>query len=134
MPVEGTPFDLREEIRVGEMIDIDHEQLKYGKGYDHNWVLNKDNPGDLSFAASLRDESTGLGLKVYTTEPGIQLYTGNFMDGTYTGKSGSKYNYRNAVALEAQHFPDSPNHPSFPSTILEPGDKYYQKTVLEFDF
>jgi len=134
MPVEGTPFDLREEIRIIVNINDNHEQLQFGRGYDHNWVLNKENPGELTFAASFRSENTGLGLKVYTTEPGIQFYSGNFMDGTYIGKSGSKYNFRNAIALETQHFPDSPNKPSFPSTILEPGKKYYQKTILEFTF
>jgi len=134
MAVEGSPFDLREEVAIGKMIEDEHEQLKLGKGYDHNWVLNKEVSGELTFAASLRDATTGLSMKVYTTEPGIQVYTGNFFDGTYTGKSGKKYDFRNAVALETQHFPDSPNKSSFPSTILEPGEKYYHKTVLEFDF
>lgn len=134
MAVENTPFDLRNEVRVGKMIDEDHEQLKIAKGYDHNWVLNRSDAEELSFAASLRDENSGLGMKVYTTEPGIQVYTGNHMKGVYTGKSGTKYEFRNGVAFEAQHFPDSPNHPSFPSTILEPGQKYFQKTVYEFNF
>ena len=134
MAVEGTPFDLRKETLIGKMIDDDLEQLKIAKGYDHNFVLNKNNPGDLTFAALYRDAGTGMALKVYTTEPGIQLYTGNFMNGTFTGKSGTKYDFRDGLALEAQHFPDSPNHPSFPSTVLEPGGKYYQKTVLEFSF
>ncbi len=132
MPVEGTPFDLREEIQIGKMIDDDHEQLKIAKGYDHNWVLNKFDPKAMTFAASFRDAATGTGMKVYTTEPGIQIYTGNFMNGTLDGKSGNKYNFRNGVAFETQHFPDSPNHPSFPSTILEPGQKYIHKTVFEF--
>lgn len=134
MPVEGTPFDLREEVLIGKMIGDPHEQIINGNGYDHNWVLNKQTPGEMSFAASYRDSGTGFTLKVATTEPGIQMYSGNFMDGSITGKSGRPYNFRNALALETQHFPDSPNHPVFPSTILEPGQKYYQKTVLEFEF
>jgi aldose 1-epimerase len=134
MPVDNTPFDLRSEVKIGKMIDDTHEQLIFGKGYDHNWVLTKETPGTLSLAASCRDEGTGIQLNVYTTEPGIQFYTGNFMNGTVSGKSGSLYAARNGFALEAQHFPDSPNHPNFPSTVLEPGNKYFQKTVLEFNF
>ena len=134
LPVENTPFDLREEVKIGKMIDHDNEQISFGNGYDHNWVLNKENPGDLSFAASYSDPESGNTLRIYTTEPGIQLYTGNFMNGTLTGKSGTAYHFRNGLALEAQHFPDSPNQPAFPSTLLKPGEKYYQKTVLEFVF
>jgi aldose 1-epimerase len=134
LPVVNTPFDLRQEVRIGKMIDDPHQQIVYGRGYDHNWVLNKQTPDELSHAVSCRDEGTGIRLNVYTTKPGLQLYTGNFMKGTVTGKSGSLYHFRNGFALEAQHFPDSPNHPSFPSTVLEPGAKYYQKTILEFQF
>ena len=134
LPVENTPFDLREEVLIGKMINDDHEQIKNGNGYDHNWVLNKDKEGELTFAVSLRDTSSGLGLKIYTTEPGIQVYTGNFMDGSFSGKSGIPYNFRYGVALEAQHYPDSPNQPTFPSTVLEPGKKYFQKTIMEFIF
>lgn len=134
MPVDNTPFDLRSEVKIGKMIEGTHEQLIFGKGYDHNWVLNKEIPGTLSLAASCRDVGTGFQLNVYTTEPGIQFYTGNFMNGTVSGKSGGLYAARNGFALEAQHFPDSPNHHNFPSTVLEPGNKYFQKTVLEFNF
>lgn len=134
LPVENTAFDLRDEVRIGKMINDDHEQIKNGNGYDHNWVLNKEKEGELTFAVSLRDTSSGMGLKIYTTEPGLQVYSGNFMDGSVTGKAGIPYNFRYGVALEAQHFPDSPNQASFPSTILEPGEKYFQKTVMEFIF
>jgi aldose 1-epimerase len=132
LPVENTPFDLRNEVPIGKMIDADHEQITLAKGYDHNWVINKENTGELRHAASSRDLGTGFQLNVYTTQPGLQFYTGNFMNGTVTGKSGSLYEFRNGFALEAQHFPDSPNQPSFPSTILEPGSIYRQTTIYEF--
>jgi len=134
MAVQGTPFDLRNEILIGQMIGDDNSQLKIAGGYDHNWVLNKNNPEELSFAASLRDTGTGITMKVFTTEPGIQVYTGNFMNGSFIGKSGVKYDYRYGVAFETQHYPDSPNQPAFPSTILEPGQKYIHKTIFEFTF
>ena len=134
LPVENSPFDLREEVLIGEKINEDHEQIKNGGGYDHNFVLNKKYEGEMTFAASIRDSKTGIGLKVFTTEPGIHVYSGNFLDGSVIGKGGKPYNFRNGIALEAQQFPDSPNQPLFPSTILEPGERYYQKTIYKFIF
>ena len=101
-------------------------------GYDHNWVLNKEAEGELSMAAKLVDPATGRVMEIYTTEPGIQFYGGNFMDGSITGKSGKKYGYRATLALETQHFPDSPNQENFPSTVLRPGEKYTHKTVHKY--
>ena len=129
--VEGTPFDFRKSTAVGRRIDFDDQQLIFGKGYDHNWILNK-GESEFSHAATLIDRQSRRKMEVWTTEPGLQVYTGNFLDASDKGKSGKTYPYRSAVCLEAQHFPDSPNHPSFPSTLLRPGDKYYQKTVHKF--
>ena len=131
-PVAGTPFDFNEAKEIGKDILADDEQLKNGLGYDHNWVLNKDSVGAFTFAAKLWDKSTGRYVKVSTTEPGMQFYCGNFMDGSITGKSGKPYPYRSACIFEAQHFPDSPNHDNFPSTVLRPGEKYKQVTMYEF--
>jgi aldose 1-epimerase len=130
-PVEGTPMDFRRAARVGARIDQPHEQLKFGRGYDHNWVLTR--PGDgLAPAARLIDPKSGRTLEVATTEPGVQFYTGNFLDGTLKGKTGAVYKHRSALCLETQHFPDSPNQPGFPSTILRPGETLRSKTVLTF--
>jgi aldose 1-epimerase len=130
-PVEGTPFDFRTPHAIGERIDADDPQLRLGHGYDHNFVL--DHPaGQLAEAAEVYEPSTGRILRVLTTEPGIQLYTGNFLDGSITGKDGRVYKRRYALCLETQHFPDSPNHPSFPSTELKPGEKFHSVTVFEF--
>ncbi len=130
-PVEGTPFDFRTPHAIGERIDADDAQLRLGHGYDHNFVL--DHPaGQLGEAAEVYEPTTGRILRVSTTEPGVQLYTGNFLDGSITGKEGRVYKRRFAVCLETQHFPDSPNHPSFPSTELKPGQKFHSVTVLEF--
>jgi aldose 1-epimerase len=130
-PVEGTPFDFRQPTAIGLRIDQDNEQLKNGKGYDHNYVLNRQGEG-LVRAARVVDASTGRVLEVATTEPGIQFYSGNYLDGSITGKSGEPYQRRSAFCLEPQHFPDSPNHPTFPSTILKPGEEYRSKTVFTF--
>jgi aldose 1-epimerase len=129
--VEGTPFDFRRPSTIGARIGADHPQLKYGNGYDHNWVLNGA-PGQLRHAARLEEPTSGRTLDVSTTEPGVQFYTGNFLDGTLTGKSGRVYRHRYGLCLETQHFPDSPNHPAFPSTILRPGQPYASKTVFAF--
>ncbi len=130
-PVEGTPFDFAELTSIGKRINNDHPQLNYGNGYDHNFVLNKE-PGELAKAAELYEPETGRLLELHTTEPGMQLYTGNFMDGSIVGKSGEPYVYRSGIALETQHFPNSPNQPEFPSTVLKPGDEYTQKTIYQF--
>jgi aldose 1-epimerase len=130
-PVEGTPFDFRKPTAVGARIGNDDPQLKNGNGYDHNWVLNGA-AGQLRHAAKVEDPKSGRTLDVSTTEPGVQFYTGNFLDGTITGKSGHVYNRRNALCLETQHYPDSPNQPKFPSSILRPGERYQSKTVFAF--
>ncbi|MGC2770407.1 MAG: aldose epimerase family protein, partial [Candidatus Sulfotelmatobacter sp.] len=130
-PVEGTPFDFRTPHVVGERIDADDAQLRLGHGYDHNFVL--DHPaGQLAEAAEVYEPTTGRILRVSTTEPGLQFYTGNHLDGSITGKDGRVYKARFALCLETQHFPDSPNHPSFPSTELKPGQKFHSVTVFEF--
>ena len=130
-PVEGTPFDFRTPHAVGERIEADDAQLHLGHGYDHNFVL--DHPaGQLAEAAEVYEPATGRILRVSTTEPGLQFYTGNFLDGSITGKEGRVYNRRFALCLETQHFPDSPNHPGFPSTELKPGQTFHSVTVLEF--
>jgi len=129
--VEGTPFDFRTPHVVGERINADDPQLRLGRGYDHNFVLDHQ-AGQLSEAAEVYEPTTGRILKVLTTEPGLQIYTGNFLDGSITGKEGRVYNRRFALCLETQHFPDSPNHPSFPSTELKPGQKFHSVTVFEF--
>ncbi|MGB6987801.1 MAG: aldose epimerase family protein [Candidatus Sulfotelmatobacter sp.] len=130
-PVEGTPFDFRTPHVVGERIDADDAQLRLGHGYDHNFVL--DHPaGQLAEAAEVYEPTTGRILRVSTTEPGLQFYTGNHLDGSITGKDGRVYKPRFALCLETQHFPDSPNHPSFPSTELKPGQRFHSVTVFEF--
>ena len=130
--VKGTPFDFLKQHSVGERIDGDHEQLKFGKGYDHNWVLNKKEAGSLTLAATVTEPISGRVMEVFTTEPGMQFYTGNFMSGKDIGKSGKPYLYRSAFCLETQHFPDAPNHENFPSTILRPGETYTSKTIYKF--
>jgi aldose 1-epimerase len=129
--VAGTPFDFRQPMRIGARIDADNAQLKNGTGYDHNWVINRTGAG-LVHAARLEDLSTGRTLDVSTTEPGVQFYSGNFLDGTITGKGGRVYKRRFGLCLETQHFPDSPNHPDFPSTILRPGERLLSETVFTF--
>jgi aldose 1-epimerase len=130
-PVEGTPFDFRTPTAIGARINHADQQLKLGRGYDHNFVLDGD-PGTLRLAARVSEPSTGRLLEVLTTEPGIQLYTGNFLDGTITGKAGKVYKHRYGFCLETQHFPDSPNKPGFPTTVLKPGDRYASTTVYRF--
>lgn len=129
MPVVNTPFDFTNARKIGVSIDNHHPQLKFGRGYDHNFVLDTEDRLEAQFAARVSENSTGRELWVYTTEPGIQIYSGNFMDGTVKGKNGLLYKYRHGIALEAQHFPDSPNQPAFPSTLLVPGQEYHQKTI-----
>jgi aldose 1-epimerase len=129
--VKGTPFDFTNSTAIGARIDQDDQQLKLGRGYDHNWVLNNATPGSLFLAAQAYDPHSGRVLEVLTTEPGIQLYTGNFLDGVH-GKDGKVYNRRYAFCLETQHFPDSPNHPNFPSTELKPGQHFQSTTVYKF--
>jgi len=128
--VAGTPFDFRKPTAVGARIDADNDQLKKGHGYDHNWVL--ENGGKLSEAAEVYEPSTGRVLQVLTDQPVIQFYTANFLDGTIKGKGGIAYQRRSALCLETQHFPDSPNHPKFPSTELKPGQKFHTVTILRF--
>jgi aldose 1-epimerase len=130
-PVEGTPFDFRTSHTIGERIDSSDVQLQEGKGYDHNFVL--DHPeGQLAEAAEVYEPASGRILKVLTTQPGLQFYTGNFLDGSITGKNGRVYGKRSAFCLETQHFPDSPNHPSFPTTELKAGQTYHSDTIFEF--
>jgi aldose 1-epimerase len=130
-PVAGTPFDFRQPTAIGARINQDNPQLKNGKGYDHNWVLNR-SAGGLQLAARLTDPKSGRTMDVSTTEPGLQFYSGNFLDGTIKGKGGHVYAYRSGLCLETQHFPDSPNHKNFPSTILQPGKSYDSETVFTF--
>lgn len=129
--VAGTPFDFRQPTAIGARINADDQQLKFGKGYDHNFVLNREGSG-LVLAARVTDPESGRVLEVLTTQPGLQFYTGNFLDGTIHGKGGKVYGHRSAFCLETQHFPDSPNHPSFPSTELKPGETYHEVTVFKF--
>lgn len=130
--IEGTPFDFRTPTAIGARIDNNDEQLKFGSGYDHNWVLNKEQAGAMTLAASAYEPNTGRFMEVFTTEPGIQFYTGNFLDGSIIGKSGKAYEFRNGFCLETQHYPDSPNKPDFPSVILKPGEEYKTTTIYKF--
>jgi aldose 1-epimerase len=130
--VRGTPFDFSTPERVGARIGADDEQLRLAGGYDHNFVLDRPAGGDLTLAARLTDPVSERGVDIHTTEPGIQFYTGNFLDGTVMGKGGVPHRYRSGLALETQHFPDSPNEPSFPSTILRPGEEHRSRTVYHF--
>ncbi|HEY3705281.1 MAG TPA: aldose epimerase family protein [Terracidiphilus sp.] len=129
-PVAGTPFDFRKAETIGARINADDEQLKLGKGYDHNWVLNG-KMGTLHPAARVQDPASGRVLEEETTEPGVQFYTGNFLDGSFSGPNG-KYDFRTGLCLETQHYPDSPNHSSFPSTELKPGQTYSSETTWTF--
>lgn len=129
--VADTPFDFRNKTAIGARINADHEQIKRGGGYDHNWVLNKQGD-EMSLAARVEEPKSGRVMEVHTTEPGVQFYSGNFLDGSITGKNGHVYNKRNGLCLETQHYPDSPNQPSFPSTTLNPGEEYKTRTVYTF--
>jgi aldose 1-epimerase len=130
-PVKGTPFDFTRPTAIGARIEQDEEQLKLGKGYDHNFVVNG-RAGVLRLAARVTEPTTGRAMEVWTTEPGVQLYTGNFLDGSDVGKGGKPYRYRYGFCLETQHFPDSPNHPEFPSTVLRKGGRFRSTTVYKF--
>jgi len=130
-PVRGTPFDFTTPTKAGARIDDNYEQLTLGHGYDHNWVLNRKGEG-LTLAARVYESTSGRVLEVLTDQPGVQFYTGNFLDGSVTGKQGHVYKRRFGLCLETQHYPDSPNHPDFPSTILKPGETFRSKTVFKF--
>jgi aldose 1-epimerase len=130
--VQATPFDFRKSTAVGARINEDDQQLKYGWGYDHNWVLNGMGAGQLVIAARVHEATTGRVLEVLTDQPGVQFYTGNHMDGTIRGKGGKVYPKRGGLCLETQHYPDSPNHPAFPSTELKPGQKFHSTTIYKF--
>ena len=132
-PVKGTPMDFATKpTAIGARINADFEQLKFGKGYDHCWVLNKQKPSAMTLAARVYERTSGRTLEITTTEPGIQFYCGNFLDGSNIGKRGTPYNFRNGFALETEHFPDSPNKPQFPSVVLRPGQTYTTTTVFAF--
>ena len=130
-PVAGTPFDFRTPRAIGETIGVDDEQLRNGSGYDHNFVIDKPRAGMPVLAARVRDPSSGRVLELTTEEPGVQFYSGNFLDGSLTGK-GRQYGFRSGFCLEPQHFPDSPNQPAFPNTILRPGQKYATVSTYKF--
>jgi aldose 1-epimerase len=131
--VAGTPLDFATATAIGKRINEDYEQLVFGKGYDHNWVLGRSSGGNgLSIAAEAYDAKSGRKLEVLTTEPGIQFYSGNFLDGSAKGKANKAYAQRAAFCLETQHFPDSPNHPNFPSTLLKPNAAFHSQTVFRF--
>jgi aldose 1-epimerase len=129
--IKGTPLDFTKPTVIGNRIEQEDEQLKFAGGYDHNWVLNTSGD-DLILAATVSEPTTGRVMDVYTTEPGIQFYSGNFLDGTLTGPGGVVFNKRAGFCLETQHFPDSPNQPEFPTTVLKPGELYNQITVYKF--
>jgi len=129
--VKNTPMDFTEPHAIGERIAADFDQLKLGRGYDHNYVINKAE-GRMALAATAHEPASGRYMEVWTTEPGVQLYTGNFLDGSVVGKSGKPYDFRMGFCLETQHYPDSPNQPSFPSTILRPGEEYKTTTIYKF--
>lgn len=133
-PVEGTPFDFRKGRAIGtDLGQVETNiQLKHGPGYDHNFALNKPDPGEMSWAAIVIEPVSGRKMEIFTQEPALQFYGGNFMDGSDTGKSGKTYNYRESLALETQHFPDSPNNTNFPSVILNPGDVYQTQSIYRF--
>jgi aldose 1-epimerase len=129
--VVDTPFDFRSPHTIGERIDRPNEQIRFGAGYDHNFVLDSGG-GTLALAATVLEPQSGRELEVLTTEPGVQLYTGNYLDGSLPGKNGHTYPRRSGLCLETQHFPDAPNHPAFPSTVLRPGQTYRSTTVYRF--
>ena len=135
MPVAGTPFDFRAPTAIGARIDQrQNQQIRFGGGYDHNFVLNRGGAAAdaMVLAARVYEPTSGRTMEITTTEPGVQFYSGNFLDGSIAGKGGAVYHYRYGLALETQHFPDSPNHPNFPSTILRPGETYRTRTVFSF--
>jgi len=130
-PVAGTPFDFRTTTTIGARIGVADEQLVFGRGYDHNWVINKP-LGEMGLMARVSEPTTGRVLEIYSTEPGLQFYSGNFLDGTITGKGGWTYQHRNAFVMEPQHFPDSPNQAGFPSVVLHPGETYHNTILYKF--
>jgi aldose 1-epimerase len=130
-PVEGTPFDFRTPTAIGARINQDDEQLKFGGGYDHNWVINKP-LGELGLMARVYEPTSGRVMEIWSTEPGLQFYSGNFLDGKNVGKGGWVYQFRNAFCMEPQHYPDSPNHPNFPSVVLKPGQTYQNTIIYRF--
>jgi aldose 1-epimerase len=130
--VSGTPFDFTRFTTIGERIQVEDEQLKFGSGYDHNWVLQRREGNDPQLAAEVFEPNSGRVLEVLTTEPGIQFYSGNFLGGAIPGKGSPHFGYRTGFCLETQHFPDSPNHPNFPSTVLKPGETYRSTTAFRF--
>jgi aldose 1-epimerase len=129
--VKGTPFDFHQLTPIGARIEQDDEQLKLGNGYDHSWIIDHAKKGDLAHAATLYEPTTGRVMETWTTEPAIQIYTGNFLDNV-KGKAGQVYARRTAVCLETQHYPDSPNHPDFPTTTITPGEKFHSTTIYKF--
>ena len=129
--VKGTPFDFRKPTAIGERISQPDQQLQFGGGYDHNWIADK-LPGHLGVVAKVEEPKSGRVMEVLSTEPGVQFYTGNFLDGTLVGKSGKPYAFRNGFCLEPQHYPDSPNHPEFPSVVLKPGQTYKNTIIYRF--
>jgi aldose 1-epimerase len=130
--VQGTPFDFTAPHLIGERIGDTDEQLRLARGYDHNFVIDRESGTALALAARLSEAVSGRGIDVYTTEPGIQFYSGNFLDGRAIGKGDRPYRFRTGLALETQHFPDAPNHPKFPSIMLQPGSEYRTSTVYHF--
>jgi aldose 1-epimerase len=130
-PVEGTPFDFRTPTAIGARINQDDEQLKFGKGYDHNWIINKP-LGQYGLMARVTEPTTGRVMEVFSSEPGLQFYSGNFLNGTLKGKGGWVYQFRSAFCMEPQHYPDSPNKPEFPSVVLKPGQVYHNLIVYKF--
>jgi aldose 1-epimerase len=130
-PVDGTPFDFRKPTAIGARINAADEQLKAGGGYDHNWIINQKKPGKLGFQARAESLKTGIVLEVSSTEPAVQFYSGNFLDGSLVGKKGVAYAYRSAFCFEPQHYPDSPNQPAFPSTVLKPGETYSNTIIYK---
>lgn len=131
-PVENTPMDFRNAKPIGRDINNDFEQLQFGGGYDHNWALDKETENDISLAARVVSPKSGRMLEVYTDQPGIQFYTGNFLENGRQGKNGTSYDYRGGFCLETQHFPDSPNHDNFPSTLLKPDEVFSSTTIFKF--
>jgi len=127
--VENTPLDFRKPTKIGERINAGHEQIKFGRGYDHTWVLNGQG---MKLAAEVYEPASGIEMTVHTAEPGVQFYSGNFLDGSLTGKNNVRYNQRTGFCLETQHFPDSPNKSNFPSVVLEPGQTYSTQTTYKF--
>ena len=132
LDVAGTPLDFRQRKAIGLEIESEDQQMNFGSGYDHNFVINHSESGRVSLAAEVYSPNSGRVMKVYTDQPGIQFYTGNFLNGMLVGKEGAVYGRRSAFCLETQHFPDSPNKPMFPSTILQPGDQFASRTIFEF--